>query len=134
MTTDSRVLFSWNTLRFSYGAVLLLAGLDKIFATNVIAAWSSYISPQVMNVLPSVGAFLFSMGVVEVAVGLMLLTKFQRVAAYLSIAWLLLISINLILLGMLDIAIRDILLAVGALVLAHLTVAVREIRQVKPAL
>lgn len=124
MTTNSHVTFSFNLLRFSYGGVLLLAGLDKIFATNLITDWAGYLSPAIAEMLPvSVGVFLIGMGIVEVAVAVMLLTKFQRLGAYLSVVWLLLISVDLIMLGMLDIAIRDILLAVGALVLAQLTEA-----------
>lgn len=132
MTTDPRVVFSWNLLRYAYGAVILLAGLDKIFATNLITDWPAYISPFVGSLLPiSTGTFLLIMGIIEVAVALMLLTKFQRIGAYLSVAWLLLISVNLVLLGALDIAIRDILLAISAVVLAQLTGAVEEGRLMK---
>lgn len=121
MTSNEQIALSWNLLRYAYGAVLLLAGLDKIFGTDLIVQWSMYISPLVMSFIPSVDVFLFGMGVIEVAVALMLLTKFQRLAAYLSIAWLLAISVNLVMIGYLDIAIRDVLLAVGAGVLALLT-------------
>jgi len=127
MSTQARVALSWNLLRFAYGAVLVLAGLDKLFGTDLIVYWPKYISPLVMGLLPvSAGVFLAFMGIVEIAVGIMLLTKFPRIAGYLSIAWLLLISVNLALLGFFDIAIRDVLLAFGAFVLAELTVAVEE--------
>ncbi len=79
--------------------------------------------------MQNAGVFLLVMGIVEVVVAVMLLTKYERIAAYLSVAWLLLISVNLLMLGMIDIAIRDILLAVGALVLALLSYAVVELRQ-----
>lgn len=125
MNSIERTRFSWNILRYSYGVVLLLAGLDKVFATNIIVVWSEYISPFVLNLLPvSVPAFLIAIGLVEVVVVVMLLTKYPRIAGYLSIAWLLLISVNLVLGGYLDIAIRDILLAVGAYVMAELTIVV----------
>jgi len=42
----------------------------------------------------------------------------------------LLISINLLMLGYIDIAIRDVLLAVGAVALAELTVAVEQLQLV----
>lgn len=127
--TTNRVVLSWNLLRYTYGAVLLLAGLDKIAGTDLIVEWAKYISPQVLAVVQNAGVFLLVMGVVEVVVAVMLVTKFERIAAYLSVAWLLLISVNLLMLGMIDIAIRDILLAVGALVLALLSDAVIELRR-----
>ena len=127
MTPDARVKLSWSLLRYSYGAVILLAGLDKIFATNIIAEWPQYISPFVMGLLPvSVPVFLIGIGIIEVVVAIMMLTKFPRIAAYLSVAWLLLISVNLVLGGYLDVAIRDILLAIGAYVIAVLTDAVKR--------
>lgn len=126
MTTDARVKFSWSLLRYSFGAVILLAGLDKIFGTNLIVDWPQYISPFVMDILPvSVAAFLIGMGVIEVMVAVMMLTKLPRLAGYLTVAWLLLISLNLVLGGFLDVAIRDILLAIGAYAIAELTVAVK---------
>lgn len=127
MNADTRVKLSWNLLRYSYGAVILLAGLDKLFGTDIIVYWPKYISPFVAGLLPvSTGVFLGAMGVVEIAVAILLLTRWPRIAGYLSVAWLLLISVNLLMMGFRDIAIRDILLAVGAVVLAELTVAVEE--------
>jgi len=111
----------FDVLRYSYGAVLVLAGLDK-FGTNFIVDWAQYISPTVLAGLPvSVPVFLGFMGVVEVAVGILFFTRFTRIAGYLSVAWLVLISINLILMDVRDIAIRDLLLAVGAYAIAKLS-------------
>src|SRR5262249_19724845 len=127
MTADRRIAFSWNLLRYAYGAVVLLAGLDKLLGTDLIVNWPKYISPFVAGLLPvSTGVFLAGMGIVEIVVGLMLLTKWPRIAGFLTIAWLVLISINLLMLHFIDIAIRDLLLAVGAFVLTELTVAVEE--------
>jgi hypothetical protein len=127
MSPNNRVVLSWRLLRYSYGAVILLAGLDKLFATNLIVEWPKYISPFVAGILPvSTGVFLATMGIIEIAVAILMLTKWPRIAGYLSVAWLLLISVNLLMLGYVDIAIRDILLAVGAVALAELTVAVEQ--------
>lgn len=124
MNPHTQVTFSWNLLRYSYGGVVLLAGLDKVFGTDIIVNWAMYISPLVSDLLPvSNSVFLLVIGLVEVAVAIMLLTKYTKLGAYLSVAWLLLISINLLMLGYVDIAIRDILLAVGALALAQLSEA-----------
>lgn len=128
---SKRVAFSWNLMRFAYGAVLLLAGLDKLLGTDFIVNWSKYISPLVSSFLPvSVPVFLGAMGVVEIAVAILLVTKWPRIGGYLSVAWLGLIAINLLMMGYTDIAVRDILLAVGAAALAELTVAVEQLRLV----
>ncbi len=118
-------------MRFAYGIVLILVGLDK-FGTNLIAHWAGYISPPVMAVVQTlpggVAAFLAFMGVVEVVVGILFFTRrFTHIAGYLSVAWLVLISINLLMLDLRDIAARDLLLAVGAYAIAELTRAQRRI-------
>lgn len=131
MEGNKRVILSWNLLRYAYGAVVLLAGLDKLLGTDLIVYWPKYISPFVAAHLPvSQGIFLGAMGLIEIVVALMLLTRWPRLGGFLSVAWLLLISVNLLMLGAIDIAIRDILLALGAYVLAELTVAVEELKLV----
>src|SRR4051812_4850164 len=119
-----RISRAFGAMRFAYGAVLVLAGLDKIFATNLIVYWPQYISPAVHSILASVGLpttiFLVLMGVVELVVGVLFFTRWTYVAAYLSVAWLIAIAVNLVLLGVFDIAIRDLLLAVGAYAIAEL--------------
>lgn len=132
MDGTKRVVFSWNLLRYAYGAVLVLAGLDKLFGTDLIVYWPKYISPFVGSHLPvSVGVFLGAMGVVEIAVAILLVTKWPRIGGYLSVVWLVLIAVNLLMLGYVDIAVRDILLAVGAVALAELTVAVEKLGMVR---
>jgi hypothetical protein len=135
MQGNNKVVFSWNLLRFAYGAVILLAGLDKLFGTDFIVFWPKYISPFVAAHLPvSVGVFLAGMGIIEIVVAVMLMTRWPRIAGFLSVAWLVLIAVNLLMLGYIDIAIRDVLLAVGAIVLAELTVAVEQLRLVPQTL
>lgn len=130
MDALSRIQFSWSLLRYSYGAVILLAGLDKIFATDLIVNWAKYISPFVAGLLPiSIPAFLVIMGIIEVVVAIMLLTKWPRLSGYIVIAWLLLISVNLLIGGFVDVAIRDILLAIGAYVLTELTIAEEQLKR-----
>lgn len=106
-------------LRWTYGLVPLLAGLDKFF--NLLADWSSYLSPAVASLLPvSSTTFLYFVGVVEMAVGVMVLTRWMKYGAYLAAAWLTAIAANLVVLGSLDIAVRDLAMAVGAYTLGRL--------------
>ena len=61
-------------------------------------------------------------GVIEMLVGLAILTKWTRVGAYVCSAWLVLIALNLVMAGMfLDVAVRDLEMALAAFVLARLT-------------
>src|SRR5262245_39582547 len=100
-------------LKIAFGIVPLVAGLDKF--TNILTDWSRYLSPSLAGMLPfSPAAFMMIVGVIEAAVGLAILTKFTRLGAYVAMAWLVLISLNLMLAGMLDIAVRDLVMAVGA--------------------
>jgi hypothetical protein len=104
-------------LRLAYGVVPLLAGLDKY--TNILADWERYVSPLVASLLPvSVGTFLHIVGVVEVIVGLVVLFGVTRLGALTAMAWLVAISLQLLLAGFIDIAVRDLVMAVGAYTLS----------------
>lgn len=114
---------AWWMLRLGFGAAPALAGLDKIFRTNLLADWPVYISPLATAVLPISGeTFMQVIGVVELAVGLMVLTMATRVGAYIASAWLVAIALNLVTTGhYFDVAVRDLLMAVAAYTLARLT-------------
>ena len=55
------------------------------------------------------------------AVGILILTRWTRLGAYVASAWLLAIALNLLLAGFLDTAVRDIAMSVGAWTLARIT-------------
>jgi hypothetical protein len=122
---------AWWLLRIGFGVAPALAGLDKILRTNLLADWPSYISPLAAGVLPVSGdVFMQVVGVIEVAVGIAILTVATRLGAYVASVWLVLIALNLISSGQFfDIAVRDVLMAVAAYTLARLT----EVRQVSIA-
>ncbi len=117
----SQIDQTWFALRLTYGLVAFLAGLDKFF--NLLTNWQTYLNPAIANVLPVSGATLMrSVGIVEMAVGILILTRWTRVGGYVASVWLLCIAANLLLTGsFLDIAVRDVALSVGAWTLARLT-------------
>lgn len=118
----------YRPLWLTYGLVPLLAGLDKFF--NLLTDWPKYLSPTVAGLLPmSAQTFMHVVGIIEIAVGLIVLTRWTRIGAWIAAAWLVLIAINLITLGMFDIAVRDLAMSVGAYTLARLA----EVRQGAPA-
>jgi len=126
---DPRVANTFRTLHLTYGLVPIVAGLDKF--TNLLADWPGYLSPALGQLLPfSPQAFLYVVGVVEIAAGVLTLFK-PRIGAWVVGAWLLAIALNLVLLGRFDIAVRDVVMAIGAWALAQLS-AVRA-AELEPA-
>lgn len=118
---------AWWVLRIGLGVGPALAGLDKIFRTNLLTDWTMYISPLATSVLPmSADVFMQIVGVIELAVGIGILTYATRIGAWIAMAWLLAIAVNLLTTGMFfDLAVRDVEIAIAAYALARLT-EVRE--------
>ena len=107
-------------LKVTFGLVPLLAGLDKFF--NLLTDWKSYLSPALADMIPFQAATaMMIVGVIEMAVGLAILTKLTRLGAFVAMVWLVAISLNLVFLGVYDIAVRDLALAVGAYVLGKVS-------------
>lgn len=129
MLTNQRKLDSLRwVLRLTYGLVPFVAGLDKFF--NVLTTWEQYVSPTVARVLPfSTSTFMHVVGIIEIAAGIVVLSRFTTLGAYVVSAWLTLIALSLIFSGHhLDVAVRDIVMAVGAYSLGVLNGALEESR------
>jgi hypothetical protein len=127
MNDQQTIARSQALLKYAYGLTLILIGADKVLQTNAIADWEGYVSPFVLSVLP-VGALTIVavLGIAEIAVGLLMLLKWTRIAAILAIIALAAIIVNLLSMGLIDIAARDALIALGALVLFWLTDALER--------
>lgn len=119
---------AWWVLRVALGLGPLLAGADKFF--NFLTDWSMYLNPAAVALLPvDAATFMQIVGVIEMAVGVAILTFATRVGAWVAMVWLIGIAINLASTGMfLDLAVRDLEIAVAAYVLARLT----EAREAQP--
>src|SRR4029079_9540593 len=100
-----------------------LAGLDKFF--NLLTNWEMYLSPLAEKMLPfSATTFMHIVGVIEMIVGLAILTRWTRLGAYVAAVWLVCIALNLVSTGaFFDLAVRDVEIAIGAFALARLTEA-----------
>ncbi|HKF68533.1 MAG TPA: hypothetical protein VKB36_18425 [Vicinamibacterales bacterium] len=115
---DARLATPFRALCLALGLTATLAGLDKYF--NVLANWSSYLSPAAANWLPfPVHTFMAIVGVVEIAVGVAILWAAPRIGAYMASTWLLLIAANLVLGGHFDVAVRDVVMSIAAFTLAR---------------
>jgi uncharacterized membrane protein YphA (DoxX/SURF4 family) len=118
---DSRLDQAWWVLRIGLGLGPFLAGLDKFF--NILTDWTMYLSPLALKVLPFSGqTFMHVVGVIEMIVGIAILTKWTRLGAYVAAVWLVAIAVNLLTTKMFfDLAVRDVEIALAAFVLAKLT-------------
>jgi hypothetical protein len=110
-------------LRVGLGVAAFLAGLDKF--VGLLADWPGYVAPVVAATLPvSPHTFMELVGVVEMAVGVAILTRWPLEGAWVAMAWLLLVAANLVLSGrFLDVAVRDVEMAIAAFALVRLTEA-----------
>lgn len=117
---DRRLNTAYWVLRIGLGLGPVIAGIDKFF--NFLTDWSMYLSPVATKVVPiSSAAFMRAVGVVEIIAGLIVLSGFTRIGAYIVMAWLIAIAANLVSTGMYyDLAVRDIEIALGAFTLARL--------------
>jgi uncharacterized membrane protein YphA (DoxX/SURF4 family) len=117
---DPRLNSTYWALRIAFGLTAFLAGLDKFF--NLLARWEDYVSPLVRSLLPfSATTFMHIVGVIEIAAGLIVLFNVTRFGAYIVMAWLIAIALALLTNGKyFDIAVRDLVMAVGAYSLGRL--------------
>jgi len=119
-TFDSRLDSARMALKLGLGVGPFLAGLDKFF--NLLADWPHYLSPLAAAALPvSPQTFMYAVGIIEMAVGLTVLTRWTRAGSYVAMAWLICIAANLVAAGILDFAVRDLEMAIAAYALARLT-------------
>ncbi len=111
---------AFQVLHLGFTVAPLLAGLDKFF--HLLTNWDQYLAPWVVNISP-IGAhnLMLLVGVVEMAAGILVALK-PRLGAPIVCAWLCLIILNLLTMGAyLDVALRDLGLALGAFALWRLS-------------
>ncbi|MEQ9403127.1 MAG: hypothetical protein RIM99_06060 [Cyclobacteriaceae bacterium] len=99
-------------LKYTYGLVPIVAGLDKF--TNILTDWGQYASP-VSGMIPfETGTFMVIVGVIEIVAGVLVLMK-PKIGSLVVAGWLVAIALVLIVGGSyLDIAVRDLVMAIGA--------------------
>lgn len=122
MEDFSRLNSAWWALRIGLGVGPIVAGIDKYF--NKLADWTMYLSPLATKVVPvSPATFMHVVGVIEIVAGILVLTRWTKIASIIVGLWLVCIALNLLTTGMFyDLAVRDIEIAIGAFALNRLTV------------
>ncbi|WP_346318064.1 hypothetical protein [Chitinophaga sp. YIM B06452] len=108
-----------NTLRLTYGIVPIVAGLDKF--TNLLTNWADYLGSNKGLIPFDPLVFMKIVGVIEIIAGIAVLVR-PLLGAYIVMAWLICIALQLLIGGnYLDVAVRDLVMAIGAYTLARLT-------------
>ncbi|MES2327966.1 MAG: hypothetical protein V4539_00095 [Bacteroidota bacterium] len=123
VTVDQSVKPVFNLLRLTFGIVPVVAGLDKF--TDLLTHWENYLNPSFAAMLPfSPHTFMMIVGVIEIIAGLIVLAK-PAIGGYIVAAWLTVIALSLLASGnYLDVAVRDLVMAIGAFSLARIARAI----------
>lgn len=116
---DSQIKTVFTLLKYTYGLVPIVAGLDKF--TNILTDWSQYISSGFAGILPfEARTFMIIVGVIEIIAGIMVLYR-PKIGGYVVMGWLIAIALTLLFGGhYIDVAVRDIVMAIGAFSLVKL--------------
>lgn len=108
-----------RTLKLTYGIMPIAAGLDKF--TNLLAYWPDYLGHHIGMLPMPPELFMKIIGVIEITAGIIVLLR-PAIGAYIVMAWLVCIALQLFTCGhYYDVAVRDLVMAVGAYSLAQLT-------------
>lgn len=119
-TESSSINNLQKLLKWTFTVLPIAAGLDKFF--YLLVDWGEYFPDWLMSIAPfSLSTLVVIVGIIEIVAGLIVLTK-TEIGAYIVCLWLALIALILITGGnYLDIAVRDIVMAIAAFVLARMT-------------
>lgn len=120
-TTADRAERATNVLKWTYVLVPIAAGADKFM--HLLTDWNKYLAPVVADIIPfSSNVFMGIVGVIEIAAGIVVFIR-PKLGSLIVGLWLIAIAINLLLTGQyFDVAVRDIVMAIGAFSL-HLLLA-----------
>ena len=131
VTNQNKEHAAVQLLRIVYGVVPIVAGLDKFL--NILSDWTRYLNPTLERLLPfSATTFMQIVGVIEIAAGLIVLSRFSAIGAYIVSAWMALIGVSLIASGQyLDVAVRDLVMSTGAYALGALSYSTQAKRTSK---
>jgi hypothetical protein len=119
ITVNNPIRQTFNLLRITFGIVPIVAGLDKF--TDLLTHWENYLNPSIAGMLPfSAHTFMMIVGVIEIIAGIIVFIK-PAIGGFIVAAWLTLIALTLLASGnYLDVAVRDLVMAISAFSLARI--------------
>lgn len=111
---------AFNLLKYTFGVVPIVAGADKF--TNLLTNWEQYVNPSIAELLPfSASVFMMIVGVIEIVAGVIVLKK-TEIGGYIVSGWLTVVALTLLIgFNYVDVAVRDLVIAVAALSMAKLS-------------
>ncbi len=109
-----------NLLKYTFGIVPVVAGADKF--TNLLTNWEQYLPPSLGDLLPLTAAsFMMIVGVIEIIAGIIVLKK-TEIGGYIVAGWLTGVALALLIdFNYVDVAVRDLVMAISALSLARIS-------------
>lgn len=113
---------TYQLLKFTFGIVPIVAGIDKF--TDILTQWDKYLHPGLANIIPfAPHTFMIIVGIIEIAAGIIVLAK-PKIGGYIVAAWLTSIALTLLASGnYLDVAVRDLVMAIAAFSTARMATA-----------
>ena len=114
-----RIKAVFNLLKYVFVVVPIVAGIDKF--TDLLVNWDKYLNPGMARMLPfQVHTFMMIVGVIEVVAGIIVFIR-PALGGFIVSAWLALIAMTLLASGnYLDVAVRDLVMAISAFSMATL--------------
>lgn len=121
-TLNQSIKPTFNLLKLTFGIVPIVAGLDKF--TNLLTNWEQYIHPGFAGMIAP-HTFMIIVGIIEIVAGIIVLKK-TEIGAYVVAGWLTLIALTLLFSGkFMDVAVRDLVMAISAFSLARISKLVK---------
>lgn len=110
---------TFNLLKYVFVVVPIVAGADKFI--NLLTNWEQYVNPSIADLLPfSAALFMKIVGVIEIVAGVIVFKK-PELGGFIVSAWLTLIAFSLLAgFNYVDVAVRDLVMAIAALSMARL--------------
>ncbi|MCB0628446.1 MAG: hypothetical protein R2806_25310 [Saprospiraceae bacterium] len=120
ISSQQTVKQSFHLLKYTFVIVPIVAGADKF--TNILTDWEQYINPAMADLLPFPAAvFMMVVGVIEIAAGILVWKK-TELGGYIVAGWLTVIALSLLLsFSYVDVAVRDLVMAIAAFSMAKLS-------------
>ncbi|MCC6290231.1 MAG: hypothetical protein IT249_20315 [Chitinophagaceae bacterium] len=115
---------TFNLLKYTFVIVPIVAGADKF--TNLLTHWEQYVNPSIAGLLPfSASVFMMIVGIIEIAAGIIVLKK-AEIGGYIVAGWLTVVALTLLIgFNYLDVAVRDLVMAISALSMARISKIVK---------
>lgn len=114
------LLQTFTLLQYTFVIVPIVAGADKF--TNLLTDWQQYLNPSIAGLLPfPATTFMMIVGVIEIIAGIIVLKK-AEIGGYIVAGWLTVVALTLLIgFNYVDIAVRDLVMAIAAFSMARLS-------------